>query len=197
MPSSGITPENARFFADPVPVVIHIISASLFSVLGAFQFAPRFRRRRPGWHRMAGRLLILCGLAAGLSGLWMTQFYPLHPHLQNNLLYGFRILFGSAMLVSIVMGLVTVLRRDFSQHRAWMVRGYAIGQGAGTQVVTLGLWVLIFGMPDGLTRALLMGAGWVINIVVAEWIIRRNRKGRRWSTGDGRVEHGMAHAYER
>jgi len=33
--------------------------------------------------------------------------------------------------------------------------------------------VLIFGTPDKLPRALLMGAGWVIKIVVAEWIIRK------------------------
>src|SRR5687767_8702816 len=83
-----ITPENARFVAVPLPVVIHFISASLFCILGAVQFAPVFRRRRPVWNRVAGRLLVPCGLAAGLSGLWMTQFYPLYPHLQDELLYG-------------------------------------------------------------------------------------------------------------
>ncbi len=44
-----ITPENARFFAALLPVVLHIISASLFAILGAFQFAPGFRHRSPGW----------------------------------------------------------------------------------------------------------------------------------------------------
>src|SRR5438477_7654959 len=63
-----ITRQNARFFAAPVPVVLHIAGATLFSVLGAFQFSPGFRRRRPRWHRRAGRLLIGCGVAVGLSG---------------------------------------------------------------------------------------------------------------------------------
>src|SRR5207302_8701498 len=49
-----ITPANARFFASPVPVVVHIVSASVYAVLGAFQFSTAFRRRRPGWHRAAG-----------------------------------------------------------------------------------------------------------------------------------------------
>jgi hypothetical protein len=72
-----ITPENARFFASPVPVVVHIVSATLYSVLGAFQFAPGLRRWKPGWHRAAGKwILVPSGLAAALSGLWMTQFYP-------------------------------------------------------------------------------------------------------------------------
>jgi len=34
-------------------------------------------------------------------------------------------------------------------------------------------WILIVGAPGELTRALLMGAGWAINVVVAEWIIRK------------------------
>jgi uncharacterized membrane protein len=170
-----ITPENARFVAVPLPVVLHILSASLFCILGAFQFAPGFRRRRPGWHRLAGRLLVLCGLAAGLSGLWMTQFYPLYPQLQRELLYGLRMLFGSGMVVSIALGLAAILRREIAQHRAWMIRGYAIGQGAGTQALVGLPWILIFGKPSEFDNALMMGFCWIVNIAVAEWIIRRNR----------------------
>jgi uncharacterized membrane protein len=180
-----ITPENARFFAVPLPVVIHIISALLFCILGAFQFAPGFRRRRPGWHRVAGRLLVPCGLAAGLSGLWMTQFYPLYPHLQRELLYGFRMLFGSAMVLSIALGLAAILRRDIARHRAWMIRGYAIGQGAGTQALVGLPWLLIFGQPSELNSALMMGACWLVNLAVAEWIIRRNRSRGRQEQGAG------------
>ncbi len=54
-----------------------------------------------------------------------------------------------------------------------MMRGYAIGLGAGTQVLTLLAGGLIVGPPNELGRALLMGAGWAINLAVAEWIIRR------------------------
>ena len=71
-----ITPDNARFFAAPLPVVLHIISVGLYCLLGAFQFAPGFRQRQPTWHRAAGRILVPCGLIAALSGLWLTQFYP-------------------------------------------------------------------------------------------------------------------------
>lgn len=169
---AAITPENARFFAMPLPVVIHILGATIFCILGAFQFAPGFRRRRPGWHRVAGRILIPCGLAAGLSGLWLTQFYPLSPHLQGDLLYGFRIVIGSAMVMSIALSLSAILRRNIARHRAWMIRGYAIAQGAGTQALISILWIIILGAPSELGRDLLLIAGWVINLVVAEWIIR-------------------------
>ncbi len=169
---AAATPDNARFFASPLPVMVHIFSASLYAILGAFQFVPSFRRRRRSWHRVAGWLLIPCGLAAGFSGLWMTLFYP-WPEGDGPLLYAFRLLFGSAMVGSLVLGVAAVRRRDFVGHGAWMMRGYTIGLGAGTQVFTLLAGELIVGPPSEFSRALLMGAAWVINLAVAEWIIRK------------------------
>jgi uncharacterized membrane protein len=167
-----VTPDNARFVASPLPVVLHSVGATLYAILGAFQFSARFRRRRPGWHRAAGRLLVVCGLLVGLSGLWMTAFYP-GPDRSNAPLVAFRLLFGSAMVVSVVLGVAAVRRRDFSGHGVWMTRAYAIGLGAGTQVFTLLAGELVAGPPGPLGRALLMGAAWAINVAVAEWAIRR------------------------
>lgn len=73
---AAVTPENARFFASPLPVVLHIPVVVVFSILGAFQFSPGFRRRNRTWHRAAGRILIPSGLVAALTGLWMAHFYP-------------------------------------------------------------------------------------------------------------------------
>lgn len=167
-----ITQANARFFAAPLPVVLHILSASVFAILGAIQFAPEFRRLRPGWHRAAGRLLVPCGLLVGLSGLWMTLFYP-RPAGTGELLYVFRLLFGLAMVVSILIGFSAIRRGNVIRHRAWMIRGYAIGLGAGTQVLTHLAGLLIVNPPSELSVALQMGAGWVINLAVAEWAIRK------------------------
>lgn len=169
-----ITPENARFFAAPTPVVAHIIGASLFCVLGAFQLTPSVRRAWPAWHRLAGRVSVVGGLAAALSGLWMTLFYPLPPELQGGLLYGFRLLIGAAMAGALALGWAAAMRREFVSHRAWLIRAYAIGQGAGTQALVMLPWALLLGEPAGQTRDLLMIAAWLINLAVAEWIIRRH-----------------------
>jgi uncharacterized membrane protein len=165
-----VTADNARFFASPIPVVVHIISASLYAVLGAFQFAPSIRRSQPGRHRAIGRFLIPFGLAAALSGLWMANFYP-WPKGDGQILYGLRLIFGSAMTLSLGLGYAATRRRDFVQHGVWMTRAYAIGLGAGTQVLTHLPYILLFGAPSEFTRAVLMGAGWVINLMVAEWVI--------------------------
>ena len=167
-----ITPENARFFAAPLPVVLHVLAVIPFSVLGAFQVAGGFRRRHRRWHRMAGPGVAACGLVAALTGLWMSHFYP-WPVGDGELLYVFRLLFGAAMAVFVVLAVKAIRRHDFPAHGAWMLRGYAVGMGAGTQVVTHLPWVILVGRPGELARALLMGAGWIINLAVAEWIIRR------------------------
>ena len=173
-----ITPDNARFFESPIPVVVHILSVSVFAVLGPFQFSSGFRRRRPGWHRAAGRILVLCGLVAGLSGLWMTLFYPRQPG-TGELLYVLRLLFGTAMVAAILLGLSAIRQRGVKGHRAWMIRGYAIGLGAGTQAFTQMAWIVIAGPTTELSGALMMGAGWAINVAVAEWAIRRRLTTRR------------------
>jgi uncharacterized membrane protein len=169
---AAIMPADARFTASPLPVVVHIVSASLYAVLGAFQFATGFRQRQPGWHRAAGWVVLLCGLLAALSALWMTLFYPRQAG-THELLYVFRLLFGSVMVASFPLGIAAVLRGDVKGHRAWMMRGYAIGLGAGTQMLTLMVGEMIAGPPSELSHALQMGAAWVINLAVAEWSLRR------------------------
>lgn len=177
--SSGaeVTPENARFFASPLPVVIHIISSVLFSILGAFQFPRGIRHRWPRWHRKIGWLLAPAGIASALSGLWMTQFYP-WPQYDGELLYAMRLLFGTVMLLCLIFGITAVRQRNFNRHGEWMIRGYAIGLGAGTQVLTHLPWFLFPSVQGETSRAIAMGAGWMINIIIAEWIIRRQRASR-------------------
>src|SRR5262245_53022782 len=81
--SGDATPDTARFVHAPAPVLIHVISATLYCLLGAFQFSPGFRQRWRGLHRRAGKLLALCGLLAGATGFWMTAFYAIPTSLQG------------------------------------------------------------------------------------------------------------------
>lgn len=105
-----ITPDNARFFDSPIPVLIHIPAVTVYLLLGAFQFAPSLRRGKRGrtsWHKMAGRILAPTGLLAALSGLWMAIFYDLPPP-DGTLLLILRLVFGSAMVAFIVLGFIAV-----------------------------------------------------------------------------------------
>lgn len=170
-----ITANNARFVAAPMPVTVHIVSVTVYSLLGALQFVPSLRRGRSSWHRIAGRILVPAGLLVAVSGLWMSAFYPRPPG-DGESLEVVRLIVGSAMLASIVLAVSAIRRRDFASHGAWMTRGYAMALGAGTQVFTLLPWVVIvgpIGAADELPRTVLMTAAWVINLAVAEYVIRR------------------------
>jgi hypothetical protein len=170
--SGAASPEDARFLDAPVPVLIHVIGATLFCLLGAFQFSSGVRSRWPTWHRRAGRLLALCGLLAGATGVWMATCYAIPASLQGPILYGVRLVVGLSMVGSILVAWWTILRGDVPRHEAFMIRAYALGQGAGTQVFVLLPWMLISGETGGVTRDLLMTLAWLINIIVAESIIR-------------------------
>jgi uncharacterized membrane protein len=159
-----------RFDPSPVPLVVHIVSAIIFAVLGAFQFRVGSARPRSGWHDAAGRLLVVVGLVVALSALWLTLF---HSRTEGgDLLYLFRLLAGTGMFTSLILGSTAIRRGDIARHRAWMTRAYALALGAGTQVFTLGFGETLF-EPTDRSTAFLQGAGWAINLAVAEWFIRR------------------------
>ncbi len=163
----------------PLPVLVHILTATVFVILGALQFSAGLRRRRRSWHRISGRVVVVAGLLAAVSGLWLAVSSALQDS-SGALLFLFRLLAGSGMLLFIVLGFVAIRgRRDIQRHRAWMIRSFALGLGAATQVFTLGFGEAIFGKSE-LSVALLNGAGWVINLTVAELAIRRRprRRGR-------------------
>jgi len=98
--------------------------------------------------------------------------YPIPPELQGGLLYVVRVFVSVSMLLSIFLAVAAVTQRDIAMHRAWMIRAYALGQGAGMQVVVLLPWMLLIGKPNVLLRDLLMSLAWLINLLVAEMAIQ-------------------------
>jgi uncharacterized membrane protein YozB (DUF420 family) len=169
----GLAPD-IRFQDFPAPIVVHVVSAAVFALLGAFQFARGFRRRHRTWHRRAGRVLVAAGLLVAASALTATLMYTQKPG-TGDLLYVTRLVVGSATAAFLILGLSAARRRALPAHRAWMMRAYALGLGAGTQIFTEGLGKTIFGtgvLPGDLEKV----AAWVINLAVAETLIRRNRR---------------------
>jgi hypothetical protein len=174
-----VTPENAHFFDAPIAVLIHIPAVTVYLLLGAFQFVPSLRQGKRGrlsWHKIAGRILAPAGLLAALSGLWMAAFYDLPPH-DGPVLLVLRLAFGSAMVAFIILGFIAVRRRNYIRHSEWMSRAYAIGIAQGTIVLIYIPWILLIGPVDELTRALQIGASWVISLAVAEYFIHRRAQG--------------------
>ena len=167
----ALIPADARFSGFPAALVVHLVSVTVFALVGALQFAPRFRRSHRTWHRRAGRLVAAAGAGVAGSALWLTLVYAAQPG-TGDLLYVLRLAFASAMAASLLLGVTAIRRHHIAAHRTWMIRAYAIALAAGTQPFTEGIAAAVFGTGE-LRMDLAKGAGWVINLAVAEWVIRR------------------------
>jgi hypothetical protein len=168
-----VLPVNPCIAASPAPAIIHITSGALYLLAGILQFSAAFRRRWPQGHVRVGRLLAVLGLAVAASALWMTLLYPREAG-TGALHYAFRLAFGIGMAACLVLGVAAIRRRNLEGHRAWMMRAYALAAGAGTQVFTQAFAEGAVG--DGeLSSGLALGAGWLINLAVVEYVIGRRK----------------------
>lgn len=154
----------------PTGLALHILAASLFLILGAVQFLPATRRTR--WHRRAGRFAVAAGLLAAGTGGVMAASLPVDPT-SGPLLVPQRIIFSGLWALALLLGVTSALRANLKAHRAWMIRGYAIGAATGLQSLILIPWFFMFGVPSGLPSDLVMLAGWITALGVAERIIRQ------------------------
>lgn len=179
----GAEPAGALLLPSAVALVAHIVTMTVFCVLGAFQFSPALRQRR-GWHRAAGRVLIPAGFLAALSAIWLAVFFG--GRSEEFALAMIRLVFALAMALFLVRSVIAIRRRDFTAHGAWMTRAYAIAVSGGTQALVFASWTIPLGEVDAFGEAWLVATAFVINSAVAELLIRR-RSGRRVRRAAGRA----------
>jgi uncharacterized membrane protein len=178
-------PADPRFNGLPLALVLHVVGSATYALLGILQLVPRLRRRHLTWHRRAGRVLVAAGLLVAVSALWLTLLYDAHPG-TGPVLFAARLLVGSALAASLLLGFAAVRRRDIVAHRAWMIRAYALGLGAGTQAFTEGLGAGMFGTGE-LRGDVYKVAGWLLNLAIAEVVIRRPSRVRRLRSEEPRT----------
>ena len=154
-----------------------MIFAITFLLFGALQLLPGFRYRRPDWNRKSGPYTALAGMIAAASSVWMAL---MHPEISTQPLFYARLVFGSLWGVFIILGVRFVLLRQIPKHRAFMIRAYAIAANAGTLPFVYFPIYAIYGEMSPLIDDSIQIIGWLINLTVAEWIIRR-KPGRRAS----------------
>ncbi|MGL3807166.1 DUF2306 domain-containing protein [Paeniglutamicibacter sp. R2-26] len=170
-------PEGTRPLTSSIPMIGHIVAMSAYCLIGAFQFSPALRIRHR-WHRAAGRALVPAGFIAALSSVWLAVFFG--GPAEEIPLARVRLVFAVAMAVFLVRAVIAIKRRDFAVHGSWMTRAYAIAVSGGSQALVFALWTITMGEVDALGEVWMVAAGFVINSVAAELIVRR-RSGRRTS----------------
>lgn len=168
----AIGPPNPRALSDPFPIAIHIMTSSVFLILGALQFSPSIRQKRQSSHRLVGRAVVIAGIISAASGLWMTHYYSFPSGLQGNLLYWVRMVLGSLMIGLLIWAVIAIKSKDIFRHSASVLRAYAIGQGASTQAFLGISWIVINGSEAvGPMRDAIMVFAWGANLLIAEFLI--------------------------
>ncbi len=165
---------DGPYYLDHVAIALaHLIPGVVFMLLGPLQFSTRLRQKWPRWHRISGRIFVLCSLSIGGTAIWMNEYFPKFGGFWK---YSSNFLFGAALIVCMVVAMWAIYRRDIPRHRAWMMRGYAVGLGVATQRLLLMPVFLAVGMPSEVGLNIGIWAGWLSNLAVAEYLLRRPTK---------------------
>ncbi|RDI22307.1 DUF2306 domain-containing protein [Lentzea flaviverrucosa] len=149
-------------------LIAHIFTGTVAVLAGVSQFWPGLRRRHPRVHRVMGRVYFAAVLPSSVLGVVCAQLSLAGLASSAPLT-----VLSALWFVSAVYGLKTARRRQFGEHRIWMIRGFALTGAA----VTGRLWGLALGslMPDGDGLLIFATANWlsfVVNLLVAEWWIQ-------------------------
>jgi uncharacterized membrane protein len=121
--------ELDRHFANRRNLTLtHILPAILFMVLGPLQFVRSLRSKHPRFHRWSGRIFLTVSAVVGVTGLTMAFGKTIGGVDEKAAIA----LFGSFFLIALAKALRHALRREFAQHREWMIRGYTIGLAVAT-----------------------------------------------------------------
>jgi len=152
-------------------LLMHVGTASLALLIGPFQFWRPLRTRIPRLHRWAGRLYVAACVAAGLSGFVLAL--GASTGLISTAGFG---LLAIAWVYTTLMALWTATNRRFVEHRAWMIRSFALTFAAVTLRMYLPVAIALssalpIAFEDGY-RAISFLC-WVPNLLVAEAYLRR------------------------
>ncbi|WP_346895219.1 DUF2306 domain-containing protein [uncultured Roseibium sp.] len=145
----------------------HIALAPVALAIVPFQLSSRLRRKLPAVHRWVGRLYVFVIFLSGIAGFRIAFNTAAGPVAAS----GFALL-GVIWLGVTTMGLVHGIRRNFVQHRAWMLRSVALTFAAVTLRLYLGA-VMSMGLPFEIFYPAIAWLCWVPNAVVMELYLRR------------------------
>lgn len=113
----------------PYLTLIHIVPGMLFMILGPLQFSPRIRSRYPKFHRVNGRIFLICSGIIGTSALVMSFGMPAIGGVNQA---AATILFGTFFLFALGKAFWHIRRREIALHREWMIRAFAVGLAVAT-----------------------------------------------------------------
>ncbi|WP_288380999.1 DUF2306 domain-containing protein [uncultured Massilia sp.] len=147
---------------------IHAAGAASALLIGAFQFSTRLRARRLAAHRWLGRAYVAGCMVGGVAGLVLA----IGASTGSVSTAGFGLL-ALAWIGTTGLAWRRVLQGRLAEHRAWMVRSFALTLSAVTLRLYLPL-AFVLPFPFAASYGAIAFLCWVPNLVLAEAWLRRS-----------------------
>jgi len=150
-------------------LVVHVAGAATALLVGPVQFSSRLRTRFRRVHRWTGRTYAVSCLVGGVAGFLLALGASTGPISTIG--------FGSLAilwLVTTVLAWRRAMQRRFIEHRAWMIRSFALTLAAVTLRLYLPLAAILSINFEDAYRAISFLA-WVPNLLLAELYLRQRR----------------------
>ncbi|MFD6953551.1 hypothetical protein A6A08_26085 [Nocardiopsis sp. TSRI0078] len=192
-PYLGLDPAQARLPAPEslawhYPVLVtHIFGGALLTLLVILQVWPWLRSRYPAMHRWSGRVYVFAGIPlVGVPALLISPVSSSGFSTQVS-----NTLWAVLWLSFTVLGYAMARRRRFADHRAWMLRSFALLYGIALNRVVIVVMLLVSlprleasygGDEAALTEAIAPASSflsWVLPLLFVEWWLQYRRPRRR------------------
>jgi uncharacterized membrane protein len=167
-------PDNRHYASHLLVTLLHLIPGTFFIVLGPLQFVSAIRNRWPAFHRVLGRLLVICGLMTAVTALVMNATFPPVGGTAKSIAV---VMFSLFDIAAFAIAWRAIMKGQVAKHRDWMIRAYAILLSVSTARFFFIPYFIFYGMPNNLVIDTGMCSAFLVNWVMAEVIINKlNRK---------------------
>lgn len=161
----------------------HIFFAAVALVVGVAQFWPWLRRTHPRVHRVVGRTYLFAGVFPA-SLFAVPVLFTTELGLSTQFAFA---AIDAGWVTSAVLGFRAVRAHRYADHRAWLIRNFAFTLSAvGFRLIELPAYLLIKAEHAHLDKTTTLHdiastsawLGVLINLLVAEYLVRRVRASR-------------------
>jgi len=149
--------------------VAHITASPIALFIGAFQFFPKMRAKRPTLHRWLGRIYGVSVLVGGVSGISLALGAVGGPIASA----GFGLL-AIAWIFTTGQAIRLAMAGNYQKHREWMIRSFALTFAAVTLRLLLAGF-MVAGFEYGPATVYIAWLCWVPNLIFAQWWIGRKK----------------------
>lgn len=160
---------HQRYIENSLVSILHLVPGLLLILLSPIQLIKSIRQRYINLHRLLGRILVLCALITGISGIIAALIFPAYGGVSTQ---AATIFFGIIFIFSLVKAIFHIRKKEIQLHREWMIRMVSIAMG----VASIRVIFLLFIKFTNYSYLEIMGTtfwiGWSINLIIAETYIR-------------------------